>query len=237
MDELKERWKVIVTVSDTGTGIPPDKLEEIFRPFTQADTSFTRKHGGTGLGLTITQRIAEALGGEVTVRSELGKGSQFVLKCYVDKVDPVKIRPVHESQIGAVPSYEGKLSGRVLLAEDGFDNRRLMTLILERAGAKVEVAENGQVVLEKLGSAHYDLVLMDVQMPVMDGLQAATEIRKRKNMVPIIAVTAYAMQRDEGMCLKAGCDDFISKPIEPNVLLHKVAKWLKAGKSLHVTAG
>lgn len=233
MHELKDRWKMIVQVSDTGVGIPADMLEAVFRPFSQADSSFTRKHGGTGLGLTITMRIAEAMGGHVQVESAEGKGSKFIFQVYVDKVEAVKVKPSTELQTLDSGKFEGRLDARILLAEDGADNQRLITHILEHAGARVELAENGRQVLEKLDGHSFDVILMDIQMPGMDGLQAAREIRKRKNTIPIIAVTAYAMQRDEGMCLKAGCDDFISKPIDTNLLLRKIVKWQKAGRTSH----
>ena len=235
LHELKERWKLTVVVSDSGIGIPADMLEAVFKPFSQADSSFTRRHGGTGLGLTITLRIAEAMGGRMEVQSGEGKGSQFMFQVYVDKVESVKVRPASDIHLLEGGKFEGRIDAKILLAEDGADNQRLLTHILEHAGANVDVAENGLQVLEKLSGNSYDMVLMDVQMPVMDGLQAAKEIRKNKNPIPIIAVTAYAMQRDEGMCLKAGCDDFISKPIDAHILLRKVAKWKKAGRSQHVS--
>ena len=234
MQELRDRWKLTVVVSDTGVGIPADMLEAVFKPFSQADSSFTRRHGGTGLGLTITLRIAEAMGGRVEAQSAEDRGSRFTFQVYVDKVDSVKVRPASDIHALEGGKFEGRIDAKILLAEDGVDNQRLLTHILEHAGANVELAGNGQQVLEKLSANSYDLVLMDVQMPVMDGLQAAKEIRKKKNPVPIIAVTAYAMQRDEGMCLKAGCDDFISKPIDTDLLLRKIAKWTKAGRSPHV---
>jgi CheY-like chemotaxis protein/anti-sigma regulatory factor (Ser/Thr protein kinase) len=233
MQEAKDRWRLVVVVTDTGIGIPPEMLEAVFRPFSQVDSSFSRKYGGTGLGLTITQKIAEAMGGTLLVESKEDKGSKFTFDVFVDRMDTARITQIEDGGGESSETFHGKISGVVLLAEDGRDNQRLLTHILERAGATVELAENGKEVLEKLALKSYGLVLMDVQMPIMDGLQTAAEIRRRKNSIPIIAVTAYAMQRDEGMCLKAGCDDFISKPIDSNLLLEKVAKWLKAGRSMH----
>ncbi len=221
-----------IDVVDTGIGIPKDRIEAIFEPFSQADSSTTRLYGGTGLGLTITRRLAELLGGSVSVVSEVDRGSVFTLRIAAGPLDVSPIeQPVEElkSPSGIKSGSAGiSLNYRILLVEDGEDNRRLITFILQKAGAVVHTAENGREGLDRALQADregspFDLILMDMQMPVMDGYQATRSLRERGYTRPILALTAHAMTGDRKKCLEAGCDDYIVKPIDRSALLAAIS--------------
>jgi CheY-like chemotaxis protein/HPt (histidine-containing phosphotransfer) domain-containing protein len=216
-------------VIDTGIGIDPEGMQRIFDPFVQADSSITRRFGGTGLGLSISRRLARLLGGDLTVASELGRGSIFTVSIPtgpldgVPKVDPSAADVVH-SPLAPPKGAASKLPPCcILLVEDGATNRKLIALILERAGAKVRLAENGRIGVEAVMSETFDLILMDMQMPVMDGYRAVRELRRLGCTVPIIALTAHAMTEDEQKCRECGCSGFLTKPIDPQRLLTTVA--------------
>ncbi|MBI2827262.1 MAG: PAS domain S-box protein [Planctomycetia bacterium] len=215
-------------VSDTGIGIPPDKLESIFDPFVQADTSVTRRFGGTGLGLAISRRIARALGGDLAVHSQVGLGSVFTATVATGSLVGV---PIHGSMApdlrlprGTRPAVDQvRLDGvRILLVEDGETNRKLIALLLRRAGATVQTAENGVLGVDLARQNSYDVILMDMQMPVMDGYTAATRLRDMGIDVPIVALTAHAMKGDEHKCLQAGCTSYLTKPIDAALLMRTV---------------
>ena len=202
-------------VEDTGQGIPAEKLGEIFRPFTQVDASMSRRHGGTGLGLAISSRLATALGGELSVERQGGVGSRFALRIRAEPIAEGSEVPSHARAIRS-PS---RLHGRVLIAEDGADNRRLLAHLLQRWGLEVEMAENGAKALERVAACAerrepVELVLMDMQMPEVDGYEAARTLRARGFQGPIIALTAHAMEGSREECLAAGCDDFLTKPVD-----------------------
>ena len=224
--------QLVIDVIDTGIGIPTDKQEQVFDPFVQADTSVTRKYGGTGLGLAISRKLARMLGGDLTVNSHLGKGSNFQLRVAVGDLRNVMLTPANA--VGdIVPSRQAKavsngdvprLHGlRVLVVDDGLANRKLISLVLTRAGAEMAQAENGQVAYDLIQSGRtFDVVLLDMQMPVMDGYTAAAKLRADGVTTPIIALTAHAMKGDRDKCLQAGCSDFLSKPINTDELLNRV---------------
>lgn len=221
------------TVSDTGIGMTPEQVSRIFTMFTQADASTTRNFGGTGLGLVISKRLAEMLGGQIIVASEKGKGSQFTLTLDVgvvkDLVTDRSDAPVVNEQAVICNS---SLNGRhILLAEDGLDNQRLISFYLTRAGATVELAENGRAAIEcvrecRITGRPIDLILMDMQMPVMDGYSAAAELRRHGENLPIIALTAHAMEGDREKCLSAGCNDYLTKPVDRNQLISMILQYL-----------
>jgi signal transduction histidine kinase/ActR/RegA family two-component response regulator/HPt (histidine-containing phosphotransfer) domain-containing protein/HAMP domain-containing protein len=224
-----------IDIVDSGVGIPQNKLAEIFKPFVQADASVTRKFGGTGLGLSICQRIAEGMGGSLTVASKLGEGSCFTLRLPTGSLsgvasslpvcDGIQAHTPNQSSEGAKASADtGALKGmRVLVVEDGETNRRLISLVLRRAGVEVEMANNGQEGIDAALACEFDAILMDMQMPVMDGYTAAGRLRAANFTGPIIALTAHAMKGDEERCLDAGCSDYLTKPIEAPRLLAKLA--------------
>lgn len=225
-----------LSVHDTGIGIPPDKCEAVFDSFSQEDSSITRRYGGTGLGLSICQRLVQALGGRIWIDSEVGKGSTFHFTIRVD-VDrsmlPGSVAPASEN--GASVGDQKVLS--VLLVEDDLVNQKLAVTLLERWGHRVDVASNGLMALEHLSEHTYDAILMDMMMPVMDGLETARRIRASEtgHRTPIIAMTANARASDRDRCLAAGMDDYLSKPIKANVLqstLQSVATAVEQG-TLH----
>ena len=223
-----------ISVKDTGIGIPEDQLAEIFSPFTQASDQL---HEGTGLGLDISVRMAELLNGKLSVQSNPGKGSTFSVGLNVgpmanlDMVDPSELAQTPDPSFAANNSTESDLSfegRRLLVVEDGRDNQRILRFLLEEAGAEVDVAEDGKQALDRVMSADkpYDLILMDVQMPVMDGYEATAELRRRGFNAPIIAITAYALARDLKRCLAVGCNDFVTKPLVPGQLMNTLHRWL-----------
>jgi two-component system CheB/CheR fusion protein len=228
-------------VVDTGIGITPDVQARLFTPFSQADASTSRRFGGTGLGLTISKRLAEMLGGDVTVRSTPGDGSTFVLTLDTGDLDGVPmLEDPGEAQVplpaarAAAGAAGFRLAGRILLAEDAPDTQRLLSFYLRRAGAQVETAEDGRVACEAAlaaaaAGASFDVILMDMQMPRLDGYGATARLRSAGYAGPIIALTAHAMEGDREKCLRAGCDDFLTKPIDPQALLGTIGQHLRPG--------
>jgi two-component system, sensor histidine kinase len=228
-EEIEPMLKV--QVIDTGIGIPAEKLQTIFDPFVQADSSVTREFGGTGLGLTISRRIAEALGGTIHVESIVGRGSNFTLLIPTGPLDDIPfIESSRADGVKSPDSVHGDLQSclqgvKILLVEDGEINRKLIRLILQRSGAEVALAENGQQGLNQARRQPFHLILMDMQMPVMDGYTSATKIRQAGIATPIIALTAHAMKGDEEKCKLAGCDTYLPKPIDAPTLLRTAAAW------------
>jgi signal transduction histidine kinase len=221
---------VEIAVKDSGTGIPADKLLSIFEKYTQADGTVSRKFGGTGLGLAITGSLVELHGGEVQVESELGRGSTFTvtLKCEAEAASGVPQKTSPAATVPATPVVSGS-TARILVVEDNHVNQKVVTAVLRKRGFCIELANDGQEALNKLEqSAAFDLILMDVQMPVLDGLEATRMIRKdsRWDALPIIAMTAHAMNGDKERCLEAGMNGYISKPVHPSLLLSTVDEFL-----------
>jgi signal transduction histidine kinase/CheY-like chemotaxis protein/HPt (histidine-containing phosphotransfer) domain-containing protein len=221
-------------VEDTGIGIPTDKQEEIFETFVQADSSTSREFGGTGLGLAISKRLAELLGGQLTMTSKVGKGSVFSLiiptgvdvtkQPFLDRHNMVSHIEAGEDEV-----KQAKFSGRILVAEDARTNQVLIKSLLKRLDLKVTIAEDGNEAVQQALTEQYDLIFMDIEMPNMNGYEATKAIRKEGLETPIIALTAYAMKGDDEKCFAAGCDDYISKPIEHNKLLQTLSKYLSEG--------
>lgn len=222
---------VTIAVRDTGIGIPPELLGEIFEPFTQADDSLTRKYGGMGIGLSLAREMARAMGGDVTVESGPGPGSTFT--CAVRTA--VDVAPLPEEPEGGaalpVPREPSRL--RVLLAEDDPENREAMILLLGKDGHVVVEAANGRQALDLLERSRFDLVLMDVEMPLVDGLEAARAIRARERetggRLPVVALTAHAVERARELCLAAGMDGYLLKPIDVARLREVLARYAPAG--------
>lgn len=228
-----------IDIDDTGPGLTGEQAQNLFSPFTQADSSVTRKHGGTGLGLTICRRLAALMGGSVTLlRTREGEGSCFRVDLPLEPVAGTvwteRLEVVRGTADGQVAKVAGTLAGRILLAEDGPDNQRLISFHLRKAGAHVDVADNGKVALNLIDKATaagqpYDLLVTDMQMPEMDGYSLARALRDRGSNLGIIALTAHAMGEDRQKCIDAGCDDYASKPIDKAALLAVCSKWIGRG--------
>jgi signal transduction histidine kinase/CheY-like chemotaxis protein len=222
-----------IEVEDTGIGIEPGYMENIFKKFTQGDASDTRKYGGTGLGLSITRQLVEIMGGAIGVESTPGQGSIFrlilplTLDTETDLTVPAPVKenleqgkPVHGDDRKTVPV-------NILLAEDNKINQKLIAAIIKKAGYNIDIVENGKAAVEKVRTNSYDLVLMDIQMPEMNGLDAAKVLRETGfHELPIIAMTASAFAKDRKMCLDAGMNDFIAKPLKQAELLDMISKWM-----------
>jgi len=219
-------------VIDSGIGIPPDRLGSLFEAFAQADSSIARKYGGTGLGLVISRKLARALGGDVTAESEPGKGSVFALTFETGPLEGVTMlapREVHEDHGEGAVAAAGRWSipsARVLVVDDGVENRELVSLVLSQQGLWVEEAEDGRIAVEMAQKGGFDLILMDMQMPVMDGYAATRAIRAAGLRVPIVALTANAMRGFEAEMKQAGCNLFLTKPIDIDALVGAVASLL-----------
>jgi len=228
-------------VSDTGVGLSAEEIQRLFETFSQADMSTSRRYGGTGLGLAISKRLARMLGGDVTVMSEPGRGSTFRLSLPVVRPEKAESpeRLPNRSEIERHPADEVNATSlsipfeaRVLLAEDALDMQRLLSFVLTKSGVDVTIAENGRIAVDMALAAWYadqpfDLIFMDMQMPVLDGYTATRQLRQSGYPGPIVALTAHAMAGDREKCLEAGCNDYTTKPIERQTLIAMVSSYVQ----------
>jgi PAS domain S-box-containing protein len=228
LEDGAEAASLRFSVRDTGIGIPEAQRSRVFEPFMQGDGSTTRKYGGTGLGLAISRQLVELMGGRLELESEPGRGSSFWFDLRLPKCTAEAVRPAQTATPPAwlPPAPPGRY--RVLLAEDNPVNQTVAMRILTKAGFEAHAVENGRQALDALAHGRYDLVLMDVQMPEMDGFEATAQIRRLEGAlcrIPVIAMTANAMSGDREKCLAAGMDDYISKPVHGQQLCELVRRW------------
>ena len=232
-------------VTDTGIGMSEEQTSRLFKPFSQVDSSTTRRFGGTGLGLAISKSLAAMLGGAIDVYSRPGEGSTFTLTIPTGSLEGVKLinsqdeaehNPCRGNKVAS--PHDIQLNCRILLAEDGPDNQRIISLLLRKAGAEVTMADNGQIAVDYALARQedFDVILMDMQMPVMDGYDATETLRSHGYAGPIIALTAHAMKEDRQRCLDVGCDDYLTKPIDRARFLSIVAKYASSKDSNYVTS-
>ncbi|MEN9360130.1 MAG: hypothetical protein RL095_1665 [Verrucomicrobiota bacterium] len=207
------------SVTDTGIGISADDLSRLFTPFTQASAETTRRYGGTGLGLSICRRLLQLMGGDVTVVSSPGAGSVFRFHIFA----PITQQIIHESPLELLPSLAGH---KVLLVEDNPVNQRLVLRLLDKAGLVCRVADDGRAGVSSCLEWLPDVVLMDIQMPVMDGFAATADLRRQGWMGPIIGLSAGAFEEDRGKALASGFDDYLTKPLRSDLLLRRLAHWI-----------
>jgi len=236
LHEASGSSRIVFEVTDTGIGISSAERSRLFRPFRQADGSTTRRYGGTGLGLTISKHLCELMDGSIEFESEPGRGTTVRVSLPTGSLEGIeRTRPVDEaadtprSTMARVPAPH--LSGRVLLVEDGADNQRLIRLLLAKLGLEIVICENGQQGVERALEAReagnaFDLILMDMQMPIMDGYTATRILRRRGYTGSIVALTAHAMHAERGRCLAAGCDDFATKPVDRESFFALLSRYL-----------
>ena len=221
------RLNVEFTVADTGMGMAPQTFPQLFQPFVQADTSTTRQFGGTGLGLSLCKSFTDLLGGTITVESAPGQGTTFVVTL------PLEV-PTESEKPAPQPHSLGALRGsRILLVEDNMINQLITREILEDKGAQVEVAENGVEALRMVARWPYDIILMDIQMPEMDGIECTRQLRQDKNMdtVPIIALSARTLEEEQALSREAGMQSHVKKPVDPVTLCDTVAHWISCRRN------
>jgi signal transduction histidine kinase/CheY-like chemotaxis protein len=226
--------EIVVAISDTGIGIAPDQIGHIFDAFHQAQNTLTREFGGSGLGLSIARDLAHALNGDISVHSELNRGSTFTLRLSTPKNAP---EAAPDQTTSEQPQHPAMLhNARVLVVDDAKDNRVLLQHFLKRTGARVEFAYDGQQAIhrinESISSADpYAIVLMDMQMPVLDGYNATMQLRESGFDAPIVAITAHALDGDREQCLDAGCDEYLTKPVNRKALIETCERLLATGRA------
>jgi CheY-like chemotaxis protein len=224
---VSRKGKVLsISVTDTGIGVAPDKLAGLFQKFEQADASTTRRYGGTGLGLAICKQLADIMGGRIGVDSTVGVGSTFWFELPLP-VSNAQDEPENEATLAnrlaaaAVPVTES-----VLVVDDNMVNQKVATQMLAKLGYQVSVAGDGVEALRAIDAGDFDLVLMDVQMPVMDGWEATTELRRRGQTIPVIAMTAHALEEDRKRCEEVGMDGYVFKPMNVESLNAEITRVL-----------
>lgn len=230
---LFNRTMLIFLIEDTGIGIASNKIKNLFTPFYQVESSMSRNYGGIGLGLAITAKLVENLNGKISVTSQKMRGTCFNVEIPVTVIPPeiIEDQPQQVKKLNKLPLIEKK----ILVVDDSADNTDLMSHFLRSAHMNVDIAENGKIAVDRVLEKHsnFDLILMDMQMPVMDGYQATKLLRHRGYKTPIIAITAHATSGDKEKCIAAGCTDYISKPFTKETFINTVSTYLNASQQLH----
>jgi len=230
--------QLIFTVTDTGIGMTREEMSQIFKPFTQADASTIRQYGGSGLGLCISQQLAQKLGGNISCQSEKGKGSQFVIRIgaevragteFITRENSSDL--IYQENAARKSLLPTSLSGKVLLAEDSIENQQLISMYVRKTGAEITIAENGKIAVNHAMSEEFDLIFMDMQMPVMGGLEATQWLRQIGCDTPIVALTANALKQDRDRCIAAGANDYLTKPVDLTRFYKVLEKYLTNGVS------
>ncbi len=217
--------KAQFSVTDTGIGLTPEQVKKLFALFSQADQSTTRKYGGTGLGLILSQKLAQALGGDVILaQTKPGEGATFLATVNSNIHNIARIKMEKKSEICEVYSREVLVGKKILVVDDSMENQLLLNILLKKVGLIVDTADNGDQGAHKALQGEYDVILMDLQMPVLDGYAATLKLREEGYLKPIIALTANAMKEDWERCMTVGCNDYLTKPIEAEKLLNAIAK-------------
>ncbi len=227
-EAIGDECELIISVADTGIGISKENQNKLFNPFTQIDSSMTRNIEGTGLGLVISQKLVNIMGGEIFIESEPNKGSKFWFIINTKTIDEKKYKDENKE----IDFNNANFNLHVLLVEDKFVNQKVVSLLLNHIGCTVEIAENGKIALEKFATNNnFDLILMDIQMPVMDGVTAVKELRNRyQNLPPIIGLSANAMEGDAEKYIEEGMSDYLSKPVKERDLVVKLLKYFSIKK-------
>ncbi len=230
-ESVQNLLPICIEVSDTGIGFSKDQEASLFKPFAQADTSITRRFGGTGLGLAISKHLVELMGGSMHVSSEVGYGTTFTIILFLPHIEQATSQIDTSSSVDdAATPFSINLTGKhVLVVEDNMINQLIMEELLEKTQATVSMADNGQIAVDMVAQTQFDIILMDMQMPVMDGIQATGLIRETHDAatLPIIAVTANAMKEDKEKGIAMGLNDYLTKPIDPKNLMRVLAHWLR----------
>lgn len=241
VDYLAECNQIKLEIIDTGIGLTLEQIDKIFDAFTQADSSTTRKYGGTGLGLYLSKQLAETLGGDIYVTSIFGEGSCFTVTINTgllcEQLTMLTLIPdeVDEKITTKQPEQGVFVKGHILLAEDNGDNQKLFSIFIHRIGAEVTIVGNGELAVNAALTGNFDLVLMDMQMPVMNGLDATKSLRDKNYKGPIVALTGNVMDEDKIKYKEAGCNGFLSKPVDRNLFNHVISKYLKKGDEKNIT--
>src|SRR6056297_157740 len=228
-DETSDEVTLEIRVEDTGIGIKKDKEQALFQKFTQADMTVSRKYGGTGLGLAIIKNIITLMGGKVTLNSEYGKGTEFVIKVPFDKAEDSEVENIMEKEKQTKRPVQVPVNLKILMAEDDRINQRVAKEIISKFGWKCTIANNGKEAVQMALNEDYDIIFMDIMMPEMDGITAGKEIKKSKD-TPIIALSAGTLDEEVQKCLEAGMNGFVSKPINKNQLLRETLKHIPESK-------
>ena len=227
-DPIAHRLRFIV--ADSGIGVSEEQLKHLFEPFAQADRSTTRRFGGTGLGLSISAQLVNGLGGEISAESNEGRGSRFSFSIdtgSLAEAEWLHAVPAKSLGLAPAPSIDPRLlKGRVLVADDAADNRRLLEVALRKTNLELTLVENGQLALDAVQATHYDIILLDMQMPVLDGYATVRELRRRGNRLPIIAFSASTTKNHILRCIEAGCTTHLAKPFSQAELFDLLSRHL-----------